>query len=556
MDFSPERTLKSTGAPCIGHSPDLRHLEPQHCSSLAPKLVRLNFNFFHRELFGFCFLSIFSLPRTPSANMRALFQSHDSLFSYAVSKPYPYRWFTPLVIVGGIVFLALFSFINVASSGYTLVSEYSTNPNATQEKGSWFGRWPSVLASNARSSCLASTIPINTQLYTNNTALPYTISGVQTIGGDGSLLPSLVYFNNPLQNCSVVSISMPIQWIELNAFQVAAGNWGLDLQSTITCSLAGPLGMTQVNLTSDYNLIPPNLPVDAQFSLIGRNASTKASLYWGESCLSMFYSQLLDVFATAVGPQSKMGLYLFRNASSSNDLSDLDYFQLWERDSTIYPGPPFDKDWSVGSFTEITDPPLADQDPLPGLTFRIGWIRNENSSLPYLASHTNGPNIWPSVDKLAKSFESMILADLGQVDHRPNLLIDPKLLQNYTSYFPEIYAPSDGTAARSGAGPARSDYNSLKDTTGPLQINPSTLVTSYLCQVPHRKPAGELIVSVLVADLVFLQVVWALFTLGVGQWMKRKDPTTHICEGCLARRSFDADSKEPNTEGQEETFLE
>jgi hypothetical protein len=43
---------------------------------------------------------------------------HESIFSYNITKPYPYRWFTWLVVLGGIAAAALFSVINLAANGY------------------------------------------------------------------------------------------------------------------------------------------------------------------------------------------------------------------------------------------------------------------------------------------------------------------------------------------------------------------------------------------------------------------------------------------------------
>ena len=53
-------------------------------------------------------------------------------------------------------------------------------------------------------------------------------------------------------------------------------------------------------------------------------------------------------------------------------------------------------------------------------------------------------------------------------------------------------------------GPARDSYEALKDQTGPLQ---AVVFTKYLCQVPRRKSTGTLLLSILVADLVFMQAL-------------------------------------------------
>ncbi|KAK7981274.1 hypothetical protein PG989_013731 [Apiospora arundinis] len=56
---------------------------------------------------------------------------HQSSFSYNVTRAYPFKWFTPTVIIGGILTAILVSFINFASTGYELVATSSSNPNGT-----------------------------------------------------------------------------------------------------------------------------------------------------------------------------------------------------------------------------------------------------------------------------------------------------------------------------------------------------------------------------------------------------------------------------------------
>ena len=43
----------------------------------------------------------------------------SSIFEYGVSRPYPFRWFTPVAFIGGTVALVLFSLLNFLSTGYT-----------------------------------------------------------------------------------------------------------------------------------------------------------------------------------------------------------------------------------------------------------------------------------------------------------------------------------------------------------------------------------------------------------------------------------------------------
>ena len=152
---------------------------------------------------------------------------HESFISYQITRPYPFRWVTPVVVAGAAVAMVLFSLLNFASSGYTLVSEYSTNPNATTQH--WLDNWPSSLRSKIRPTCPPSAIPINSRLYTNNTALQYDLNAVRPLDSGIVSLPSLVYSNNPLVDCGVQSIQMTFDMFGRTANQIAVRSWGLDI---------------------------------------------------------------------------------------------------------------------------------------------------------------------------------------------------------------------------------------------------------------------------------------------------------------------------------------
>ena len=63
------------------------------------------------------------------------------------------RWFTPVVVVGGITLLILLSVVNFVQSSYVLIAEYSEDPNSTVTNGVWFKDWPSLLTNSVRPQC-------------------------------------------------------------------------------------------------------------------------------------------------------------------------------------------------------------------------------------------------------------------------------------------------------------------------------------------------------------------------------------------------------------------
>ena len=60
-----------------------------------------------------------------------------------------------------------------------------------------------------------------------------------------------------------------------------------------------------------------------------------------------------------------------------------------------------------------------------------------------------------------------------------------------------------------------------------------------MCQDPVLKSRANVLVSILVADLVFLRTAWSLYTQAVGYFLKSRHPDANICDDCLARKKED-----------------
>lgn len=140
-------------------------------------------------------------------------------------------------------------------------------------------------------------------------------------------------------------------------------------------------------------------------------------------------------------------------------------------------------------------------------------------NISFLSTNTT-PNVWLAADSLAKSFYSTILIDLGQTTATPNILTNATALQ----YFSQNITYMQRQIVNAIPGPANDSYEALKDQMGPLSMYAAVISTKYLCEVPKRKSSGTLFVSILVADLVFLQALWKIFTLCTGAWLTHRDP--------------------------------
>ncbi|KAJ9612990.1 hypothetical protein H2200_002931 [Cladophialophora chaetospira] len=132
--------------------------------------------------------------------------------------------------------------------------------------------------------------------------------------------------------------------------------------------------------------------------------------------------------------------------------------------------------------------------------------------IPFMVAH---------VDVFAKSFYNTVLTDLGQ--NNSNLLADRSILE----YLQDLAGMDLNRTTEA--------YNlSLQN----LKVTPATLFMQYECAVPVLKGMGSVIISVLLADLVFLQALWFLLNLGCTWWLQKHDPLYNYCSGCQKSRGI------------------
>lgn len=433
-----------------------------------------------------------------------------------IRRNYPYRSFTLFVTILGLAFLALFSFINLASSGFSLVVEYTTDPNITVTGV------PKIFASKMKPSCQPSPIDGQTKIATTNNALFYTVTSVQS-EGNRTLLPSLIYLNNPLESCNVTQVAIYMEHSDARtAAQLAVSGWGITILGKSTCRVELNGGPVIVNTTAQWDPYPASITTFSGYTtFLGRDKDARASLYWGESLLANHRVHLNNEMDGIPNNQSKYEI-TFTVRDSHRNITDLSFFSVDAR--------------SI-AFGVQED----------GSPFRTIVFVDDKRTVGSLIS--GGDMLFLAADNLVKSFLSVILTDLGQIAAEQNILRDASLLQHFTSNFSQILTLHDTR----GSGPILEDYNTLKDTTGPLVVNPSTLAVNHLCNVPQRKPWSELVVSILIADLVFMRALWSIFTLATSSWVKSKDKTGNWCEGCVkvaALQDEDKQEERPNVDSR------
>ncbi|KAH8884147.1 hypothetical protein GQ53DRAFT_830071 [Thozetella sp. PMI_491] len=425
---------------------------------------------------------------------------YQSYFGYSLARKYPFKWFTWAAAIGGILLTGLISALNVALAGYNTEVLYSTDPNATESEVFWYDRftyvWTNKVSSSREcripcdlttdepkpsSTCQSTNIATGSTLYTSTLNFPYTITGIRSrVGERWVSTPSIPYHNEVMSSCRVGAIKMTTQ---SDPSEYIGDRWIYDvwlsqLESLVQCNSS----------TAIWDL---SFTWKEHFAATEADRKTQASIRWGQTIVTEYFydtqaqlRKLHDSWDTkALVLDDTLDRYYLMAAQSSDGGSlSISFFIAIKSGAVVAVGP--------------TDPLFA------------------NLSTPFR--------------RLATSMQATIMADLGQ--NGSNLLTDPKLLQNYTADF----GFHDNKNSTAGDG----SYFNLTDqgVTGPLGVNASAFYAQYLCQVPRLKPAGSLVASVLLANLVYLAAAWRLLNWGAVTWLERQDKNAMFCQGCMERK--------------------
>lgn len=472
-----------------------------------------------------------------------------SVFTYNLTRPYPYRWYTPLIIVGFLLAAVLFSFLNYVSSGYTLQAKYLFDSNATTWSDSdlWLKYWPSAFVGSIKPTCQPSSLPVGTTLVTNNSALPWTITNVTLRSGDDDSpepLSSLVYQSNFLEECQFRSITLYLDSYlgGRAAPQISWSQWGAEVEGRMYCQVQNDLGVNYVNLTASYNLLPRSaFENNNTFTFPGRNSSLY-SLWWGESLLSASWWDFVNVMASngsdyvagviTLTPETTSGTsrlslvprgLFVETPRAGNDPVSI------EKPITALPSP-FAKNTLPGVPALTASTTFFNVESTSTMSINSATLRRRANDTPSSAESLAEPDVKNQADTLGLVFLSIMWTDLGQSEQDHNIFQDPELLRAYSDNLTEITL---NLRDNQTIGPETAPYKPSPDGDARLVVNPSILVTDYLCQVPQRKPWGSLITSILVADIVFLRTLWAIVTFIASHFAKRQSPLANSCESCL-----------------------
>ncbi|KAI0467943.1 hypothetical protein F4859DRAFT_219981 [Xylaria cf. heliscus] len=459
---------------------------------------------------------------------------HRFGISYNLTRNYPYKWVTPVVVLGGLIAIVIITFIHIVTESYDLVATSTNNATQILEHGNPYPNSPllSYLTRHTRATCASTTLPINSEIFTSNYAIPYTISSIWRQNQDGSNenQGALVYLNDPLLDCNVTGITIEVLGkYGQSPLLFARSRVGLLLKPSATCAIETSPSKdiktsdkTYFNLLGSYNLIDDTIP---HFLL--RNETERPSLYWGESLLRLY--SLVTAKAYYDGARNQAW---GSNGTNPDTYSAVIQLRRQSNATNGSAGEVMSNEFfHVECFTEAS---FCQNSTIPWLMEGKGVDGHDFD--PY-------PNIWNVIDFLGKAMWFTVMTDLGQNDATiPNMLTYPDLLANLSRNVTNEVEAFEAIQNSTGRGSTLKIDTSLKTTSfdpsavpqPTLGAQSSYLSTNYICQVPRAKSAGTRAFAILIANLVLLHTIWQVFKLILDNvLLRRGGPSLKYCEGCL-----------------------
>ncbi|KAM5358469.1 hypothetical protein ACJZ2D_015256 [Fusarium nematophilum] len=332
---------------------------------------------------------------------------HSSWFSYPVSRAYPFRWFTPVTVAGGLVLTVLFTLVNLASSGFYLKPIFTDDPNGTTTaEPQWFMKAPFNWESNLDTQCQAKMLSVGDRFFTTNLGFQYTVKAISVTDDSENPkpLPSVPYLNNTLQDCFLSEVVLKLRKTDTAPSGTFWLSWTASTNdATASCLITTDLGTVNLTLGVEYEAINSR-----QYPYILQdNHTTHATTWWGTRLLNPYWAGVWEAMSKTQLDDDTYWSYgsvtYFRNQSIS-DIRSIDFLGVVA--------------WFLASDGNISNP--------SGI--RLPFLKENpdhfSNSVIYEGRH------------YAKILHSLVAADLGNCDS-PSLLRDEDGLQY------AILAPDD-----------------------------------------------------------------------------------------------------------------
>ncbi|RKK25648.1 hypothetical protein BFJ66_g2352 [Fusarium oxysporum f. sp. cepae] len=182
---------------------------------------------------------------------------HSSWFSYPITRPFPFRWFTPVAIVGGLILMVLFTIINLASSAFYLKPIFTDDPNGTTTQSvRWFMKAPLNWDNNMKVKCQPKILSVGDRVFSTNLGFQYSVKALTSSDDDSDFrktYPSIAYLNNTLEDCYLTRVDINLRKSDARA----SNSWWLSWITTFTdatasCNVMTSEGLVNITLGVEY----------------------------------------------------------------------------------------------------------------------------------------------------------------------------------------------------------------------------------------------------------------------------------------------------------------
>ena len=424
---------------------------------------------------------------------------HQSAFRYALSRPYPYRWFTPIVAVGVIVALVVFSLLHFSSNSLILKTIITTNLNKTLDHDyAWVHKAPWSWGQELNMHCEQSNIVLGTRLFTTNNALSYQLETV--LDEDGQALPSLSYSQNVLEDCELVNIDIQFKRADTALLPTGWYTWRFtDAEALMSCRLNTWNGLRYANFSMTLGAHAEDIDF-----LNDKNDTTTPTKWWGATLIQAYYMMMTSQMARLrINGSTEVAIdymHVTLQPQEAGTFEDRDFFS-----GTFI--------WQTSAGTLHNSRNVQDSDhpiPLSTLYNKLGneTCKSDGSICLEIPDVTN------EIEGFASGLYSLMMIDLGQVGG-PNVLTNSVLLQRYlsgdgnnrtivtTENQGTYQTPSKVNARNVKLTDAWADFTDLHDLSSREAVN-ATIDSQYTCSVPQVRSGISIFLSILVADMAFM----------------------------------------------------
>ncbi|KAH0422753.1 hypothetical protein CcaCcLH18_12630 [Colletotrichum camelliae] len=327
-------------------------------------------------------------------------------FEYPISRPYPFKWFTPVAITGGIILTVVFSLVNLKSNGFDLKPVYTTDVNGTEAAANarWFNKPPLNWQGDMDVECQPYLLTVGDSFFTSNHGFRYKVKSIELPTRDDKspdIRSSIGYKNTTLEGCFLSQMFIKL----MKSDPARLPSWWISFKNTVAaatlqCTVVSDVGLAEVTMEAEYE--GETEPVYDY--VMDSNYKTRASVWWGTRLSNAYFIGILSAASQIPGVDVLGETHLNRARLTFN------------RNSS-----------------------KTERQPLPSIRsedfFNLGWtFQFDNSYLqtlwmdlpynttPYNSDFWGSPTLTEALH-YSKIMHSLFALDLGNCES-PNLLLD------------------------------------------------------------------------------------------------------------------------------------